>query len=56
MELSLLPLLYNLNVGGDFSNNDSASNFTWRATDTLTVLGTASVVADSFNNSGNYRC
>ena len=42
----------NLNVGGDFSNNDSANDFTWGANDTLTVLGTASVVADSFNNSG----
>ena len=43
----------NLNVGGDFSNNDSASDFTWRANDILTVAGTASVVTASFNNSGN---
>ena len=43
----------NLNVGGDFSNNDASSDFVWGANDTLTVLGTASVVADSFNNSGN---
>ena len=42
----------NLNVGGDFSNNDASSDFVWGANDTLTVLGTASVVADSFNNSG----
>ena len=42
----------NLNVGGDFSNNDAANDFTWGANDTLTVLGTASVVADSFSNSG----
>ena len=42
----------NLNVGGDFSNNDSANDFTWGANDSLTVLGTASVVAASFNNSG----
>ena len=42
----------NLNVGGDFSNNDLANDFTWGANDTLTVLGTASVVADSFSNSG----
>ena len=42
----------NLNIGGDFSNNDSANDFTWGANDTLTVLGSASVVADSFNNSG----
>ena len=38
----------NLNVVGDFSNNDAANDFTWGANDTLTVLGTASVVADSF--------
>ena len=43
----------NLNVGGDFSNNDANNDFTWGANDTLTVLGSASVVADSFNNSGN---
>ena len=43
---------FNLNVGGDFSNNDSANDFTWDANDTLTVLGSASVVADSFENSG----
>ena len=42
----------NLNVGGDFSNNDLANDFTWGANDSLTVLGTASVVADSFSNSG----
>ena len=29
-----------------------ANDFVWGANDTLTVLGTASVVADSFNNSG----
>ena len=43
----------NLNVGGDFSNNDSANDFTWGANDSLTVLGSASVVTASFNNSGN---
>ena len=43
----------NLNVGGNFSNNDANNDFTWGANDTLTVLGSASVVADSFNNSGN---
>ena len=43
---------FNLNVGGDFSNNDASSDFVWGANDTLTVLGTASVVADSFNNIG----
>ena len=30
----------------------AANDFTWGANDTLTVLGTASVVADSFSNSG----
>ena len=43
----------NLNIGGDFSNNDSANDFTWGANDTLTVLGSASVTAASFENSGN---
>ena len=43
---------FNLNVGGDFSNNDASSDFVWGANDTLTVLGSASVVADSFNNRG----
>ena len=39
-------------VGGDFSNNDSANDFTWGANDTLTVLGSADITTDSFNNSG----
>ena len=43
----------NLNVGGDFSNNDLANDLDWGANDILTVLGTASVTTDSFNNSGN---
>ena len=43
---------FNLNVGGDFSNNDSANDFTWGANDTLTVLGSADITTDSFNNSG----
>ena len=42
----------NLSVGGDFSNNDSASDFTWRTNDTLTVSGNASIDAASFANSG----
>ena len=42
----------NLNVGGNFSNNDASSDFVWNANDSLTVLGTASVVAASFTNSG----
>ena len=40
---------FNLNVGGDFSNNDASSDFTWGANDTVSL---ASVVAASFNNSG----
>ena len=33
----------NLNVGGDFSYDDSANDFDWGANDTLTVSGSASV-------------
>ncbi len=43
---------FNLNVGGDFINNDAANDFTWGENNSLTVTGTASVFADSFNNSG----
>ena len=44
----------NLNVGGDFSNNDASNDFVWNASEcSFTVLGSASVTADSFNNSGN---
>ncbi len=43
---------FNLNVGGNFSNNDATNDFTWGANDSLVVSGTASVIADSFNNSG----
>ena len=42
----------NLSVGGNFSYDDSASNFTWDTQNSLTVLGTANIVAASFNNSG----
>ena len=42
----------NLNVGGDFSNNDSANDFTWRTNDILTVLGDANIVAADFENRG----
>ena len=31
----------------------AANDFTWGANDTLTVLGSADITADSFNNSGN---
>ena len=53
MELSLL-IAFNLNVGGDFSNNDASNDFNLEcANDSLTVLGMLDVTADSFNNSGN---
>ena len=44
---------FNLNVGGDFSNNDAANDLDWGANDALTVLGSADITTDSFNNSGN---
>ena len=43
----------NLNVGGNFSNNDSANDFTWGANDTLTVLGAAELTTNNFANDGN---
>ena len=42
----------NLQVGGDFSNNDASSDFTWATNDILTVLGSAYIVTASFDNSG----
>ena len=42
----------NLNVGGDFSNNDASSDFTWGATDTLTVSGNADITTDNYTQSG----
>ena len=42
----------NLTVGGNFSNNDANNDFVWNANDTLTVSGTANIVAAGFNNSG----
>ena len=42
----------NLNVGGNFSYDDASNDFVWNEQNSLVVLGTASVVADSFNNSG----
>ena len=42
----------NLTVGGDFSYDDSANDFTWGANDILAVSGSANITADSFNNSG----
>ena len=43
---------FNLNVGGDFIFSNSANNLTLRANDSLTVSGSASIDAASFNNSG----
>ena len=42
----------NLTVGGNFTNDDSANNFIWRTSDSLTVLGTANIDAAGFENSG----
>ena len=42
----------NLQVGGDFSNNDSASDFTWGATDILTVSGNANITTNNYTQSG----
>ena len=39
-------------MGGDFSYDDSANDFTWGDSDTLTVSGSASIVAADFANSG----
>ena len=41
----------NLRVEGDFSYDDT-TGFVWRATDSLTVLGSAFVTTDSFTNNG----
>ena len=43
---------FNLQVGGDFSYNDSANDFVWGANDTLTVSGSANIVAADFTNRG----
>ena len=42
----------NLQVGGNFSNNDASNDFTWRTNDSLTVLGTADITATDFTNAG----
>ena len=49
---TITTTVLNFNVGGDFSNNDAANDFTWGANDTLTVLGSAFATVDSFTNSG----
>ena len=39
-------------MGGDFNYDDSANDFTWRANDSLTVLGNFNIVAANFANNG----
>ena len=39
-------------MGGDFSNNDSASNFTWATNDNLAVLGNADITTDNYIQNG----
>ena len=43
---------YNLHIGGDFSYDDAANDFVLGLNDTLTVLGSANIVAANFANSG----
>ena len=42
----------NLNVGGNFTYDDSASNFTWATNDNLTVLGNADITTNNYTQSG----
>ena len=42
----------NFQVGGNFSYDDASNDFVWNAQNSLTVLGSASVTADSFTNLG----
>ena len=42
----------NLHIGADFSYDDSANDFVLGINDTLTVLGSANIVAADFANSG----
>ena len=44
--------IFNLEVGGDFSNNDATTGFVWEERDTLTVLGDANITALNFINHG----
>ena len=43
----------NLQVGGDFFYDDANNNFVWNASDSLVVLGSADITANSFSNSGD---
>ena len=51
--LNITANAFNLQVGGDFNYDDTNSDFTWGANDSLTVLGNANIVAAGFANSGN---
>ena len=51
MELSLLILSIS-SVRGDFSYNDTNSNFAWHANNSLVVLGSASFNVNGFYNRG----
>ena len=42
----------NHTVGGDFSYNDSASNFTWATNDNLAVLGNADITTNNYIQNG----
>ena len=43
----------NLQVGGDFSYNNASNDFVWNASDSLVVLGSAFITANSFINTGD---
>ena len=48
--------IFNLEVGGDFSNNNANRDFFWAERDTLTVLGNANITANNFVNHINISC
>ena len=39
-------------MGGDFSYDDANNDFVWNASDSLVVLGSASITADNYTQSG----
>ena len=43
---------FNLNVEGNFSNNDANSNFTWGNNYSLNVSGNADITTNNYNQSG----
>ena len=44
--------ILNFQVGGDFSYDDANNDFVWNASDSLVVLGSASITADNYTQSG----